>query len=699
MIKYEPKKVVEIPEIEFNRSVQGQYKTSVINPDGSAEREGDWSKNLILDCGLDKIAYMPWAQVFQFCVAGDQLSGSVTPATISDTELEKPAMMNSFYLPGSGNCGYNVYSSGDNRYLQLFRTFDFLAQKQNATITELGFKETPGAKKLFSRVVLDGNTAAGRPDPEVLRPGQFLRVKYELNVQLDPVAPSTTGLIPTGSDGNLPTISWSGTAASGDRHGLQHIGMVGIDHSGIATPVDDGGACNEPFAVGAVDFGPGFGYVNRWQNGEGVPNEFNTAYVYSGESGNAVDGWSGDLSYALKYPAVPSGVCIGYKQPTGTERLSDRPGPLLTLVDHQDFNRFINHEAITSSTFLGTDIHKNMSGIAGNGTTSNLVSGASGYWPWGDYLRYQQLQDFDTVYSLPGQQKTSYSSSFYGHSQLFNFSNNSLTYATVFKTPFFTQGPLTFVMRPVARYGIDNSMINWSAFGPYVGSDAGTSADTSSDITNMKYSPHHNLYAVELNAEYVSNNSSPNSNDINERAQYFNVTHFYAPNQNSNAGSYLTMDESVTTRGFDDASSSVFWGPWDMRGASCFLSTNTGTVQPFGSTGVAFDRSAGEDFYELPLRKAEYNAAQSGDSRTLTKFCFYDNAVGNTIENGQTVHPSWSTIGVGATTDWSINPVSMSGAARDNGYVYRLETPREKDNDHILKVSFKYTWTRNTGQL
>jgi len=662
MIKYQPKKVVEIPEIEFNRSVQGQYKTSVINPDGSAEREGDWNKNLILDCGLDKIAYMPWAQVFQFCVAGDQLSGSITPATISDTELEKPAMMNSFYLPGSGNCGYNVYSSGDSRYLQLFRTFDFLAQKQNATITELGFKETPGAKKLFSRVVLDGNTAAGRPDPEVLRPGQFLRVKYELNVQLDPVAPSTTGLIPTGSDGNLPTISWSGTAASGDRHGLQHIGMVGIDHSGIATPVDDGGACNEPFAVGAVDFGPGFGYVNRWQNGEGVPNEFNA-----------------------------SGTCIGYKQPTGTEKLSDRPGPLLTLVDHQDFNRFINHEAISSSTFLGTNIHKNMSGIAGNATTSNLVSGASGYWPWGDYLRFQQLQDFDTVYSLPGGQKTSYNSTSYGYSQMFAFTNNSDAYPNTFKTPFFTYGPLTFVMRPVARYGIDNSMINWTTFLVSDTNGYAPYGNTVSDTTHKKYSPHHDLYETELGSQYQTS--------MTKRAQYFNVTHFYAPNQNSNAGSYLTMDESVTTRGFATASSSVFWGPWDMRGASCFLSTNTGTVQPFGSTGVAFDRSAGEDFYELPLRKAEYNAAQSGDSRTLTKFCFYDNAVGNTVENGQTVHPSWSTVGVGATTDWSINPVTMSGAARDNGYVYRLETPREKDNDHILKVSFKYTWTRNTGQL
>ena len=246
-------------------------------------------------------------------------------------------------------------------------------------------------------------------------------------------------------------------------------------------------------------------------------------------------------------------------------------------------------------------------------------------------------------------------------------------------------------MRPVARYGIDNSMINWTAFSPYRSQDKGTDGNASSDSNSAAYSPHYNLYQTELGAQYKSN--------ISERAQYFNVTHFYAPNQNSNAGSYLTFDEQVTTRGFDDASSSVFWGPWDMRGASCFLSTNTGTVQPFGGTGVAFDRSSGENFYELPLRKAEYNVAQSGDSRTLTKFCFYDNAVGNTIENGQTVHPAWGTVGVGATTDWSVNPVSMSGAARDNGYVYRLETPREKDNDHILKVSFKYTWTRNTGQL
>ena len=665
-IRYEPKKVIEIPEIEFKRSVQGKYKTMVVNPDGSMEKEGDWHKNLILDCGLDKIAYMPWAQVFQFCVAGNQPSGAVTAATTGDTQLQKPKMMNSFYLPGSGNCGHTIHSSGDNRYLQLFRTFDFLAEKQNTAITELGFKETPGAKKLFSRVVLDGNTAAGRPDPEILRPGQFLRVKYELNVQLDPVAPNTTGLLPTGSDGNLPTISWSGSAASGDRHGLQHIGMVGIDTSGRAEPVDEGGCSNEPFSVGAVDFGPGFGFVNRWQNGRGVLTETGVG-----------------------------GTVLGYKQPTGSQRLSDRPGPLLTLTDYQDINRFVNHDAITGSGVLGVNTHKNMSGIGGISTTSNTISGASGYWPWGNYLHYQQLADFGSAYGT-----TSYAANItdddsngYGYTYMRFLGTSSDNYDANFQCPFFTYGPLQFVMRPVARYGIENSQVNWSIYQP--ANSYLTDGVATSNAGQADFNPNASLYGSELGLSVGSTSADTNS----KQAQYFNVSHFYKPDQNSAAGSYLTFDETVTTKGFSNANVSAKWDSWDMRGASCFLSTNTGAIQNFGATGVSYDRTSGESFYELPLRKAEYVTTQTGDSRTLTKFCFYDNAVGNSIENGTRQHAAWSTIGVGATTDWSINPITMSGAARDNGYVYRLATPRDKDNDHILKVSFKYTWTRNTGQL
>ena len=536
----------------------------------------------------------------------------------------------------------------------------------------LGFKETPGAKKLFSRVVLDGNTAAGRPDPEVLRPGQYLRVKYELNVQLDPINPSVSGLIPTGSDGDLPTISWSGSAASGDRHGLQHIRMLGINHSGVAEPVDAGGASNEPFSIGAVDFGPGFGYVNRWQNGENVFQETGA-----------------------------DATILGYKQPSGSQRLSDRPGPLLTLTDYQDVNRFINHDAITGSGVLGVNVHKNMSGVAGATTTSNTISGASGYWPWGNYLNYQQLSDFANAYGTNSHMSnfTSQDSSYYGYNLLKFLGTTTETYANSYQNPFFTNGPLSFVMRPVSRYGVENSQVNWSAFNAYDSSNVSNNfleeGVPSSSSSSRQYNPNHALFLTEMSVSAATSSQDPKS----KRAQYFNVDHFYQPDQNSAVGSYLTFDEKVTTKGFDNVNVSAKWDSWDLRGASCFLSTSTDPVQAFGATGVAYDRTTGENFYELPLRKAEYNTAQSGDSRTLTKFCFYDNAVGNSIENGSRVHDAWAAVGVGATTDWSINPITMSGAARDNGYVYRLATPRDKDNDHILKVSFKYTWTRNTGQL
>ena len=313
----------------------------------------------------------------------------------------------------------------------------------------------------------------------------------------------------------------------------------------------------------------------------------------------------------------------------------------------------------------------------------------------------QQLSDFATAYGTNSHMSnfTSQGSTYYGHNLLQFLGTANEAYANSYQAPFFTNGPLSFVMRPVSRYGVENSQVNWPVFGAY---DSSSSSNEyleegvpSSDASSRKYNPNYALYLTEMSVGATSTSQDNPS----KKAQYFNVDHFYQPDQNSAVGSYLTFDEKVTTKGFDNANKSAKWDSWDVRGASCFLSTHTGAIQNFGDTGVAYDRSAGENFYELPLRKAEYDTAQVGDSRTLTKFCFYDNAVGNSIENGTRVHDAWSTIGVGATTDWSINPATMSGAARDNGYVYRLETPRDKDNDHILKVSFKYTWTRNTGQL
>ena len=43
---------------------------------------------------------------------------------------------------------------------------------------------------------------------------------------------------------------------------------------------------------------------------------------------------------------------------------------------------------------------------------------------------------------------------------------------------------------------------------------------------------------------------SAHDSDLTKYTQYFNVADFYAPDQNSSVGSYLTFDEDVTTRGF-----------------------------------------------------------------------------------------------------------------------------------------------------
>ena len=253
-------------------------------------------------------------------------------------------------------------------------------------------------------------------------------------------------------------------------------------------------------------------------------------------------------------------------------------------------------------------------------------------------------------------------------------------------------------MTPVSKYGSQFLYNNWALFTPSSTSYP-TDGNTAESVGSAQFSHLHHLFSEEIGEHHGFNDGSNFGGKINKYTQYFNVTDFFDPAENSSVGSYLNFDEKVVTRGYSSAGRSVPWDSWNLRGASCFLTTHTGLVAPFGQTGVAFDRSAGEDFYELPLRKDPYNQYQTGDTRELYKFCFFDNAVANSVENSVRIHEPWKMVGVGATTDWSINPLTMSGAARDNGYVYRLDTPRDKDNDHILKVSFKYTWTRNTGQL
>lgn len=235
-------------EVRQHRRVRGFYKVKVMDSYNRVAHETDWKENLILNTGLDKLAHMPWGQVAQFCVCGDKVNPATPAAT--DWMLQSPYAISMFYLLGSGACG----ASRSGNVLKIRRTHDFYKFMTNKAITELGWKESPAATTLFSRVVLN--------PAQRVRAGQFLRIEYELNIELNPQASAAPNPVPT-------ITGW--TTSSNDRESLQLIGMAGVDpNTGMVNAFDAGGWCNEIFAPGGRSFGPGFGFVNRWKNGKAV---------------------------------------------------------------------------------------------------------------------------------------------------------------------------------------------------------------------------------------------------------------------------------------------------------------------------------------------------------------------------------------------------------------------------------------------
>ena len=602
MANYKPKKIIELPKINIHRSARGRYNAMAIDAsDGSIKKETGWKPNLILDSGLKKIAYMPWAQVFQFCVAGKGAGTSAPNQT--DVGLVDPVMMNSFYLEGPANCGFKIYKDGDDAYLKLFRTFDFLKQYEDITINELGFKETPGAQELFSRITMTGGTNSAEAI-DILA-GQFLRVRYELNIKLTP-----SPYVP-----NAFTSTDNGFNVSGN-HSIQLVGMGGIDSYGRVTPVDGGGFCNEPFSYGSVDFGPSWGFVNRWQNGDGIQRETKTKTVivrdtYASSVNNAdvkkikidpatdyfyvnetiafssrqfllvseVSRGDTEISGILTGGNLSSGstgTCteiIGYKQPDygGGERLSDVPGPFRSLYNYQDFNKFLNEDCIknkkaTDASGVEFDllVYRPESlylepNIDEDGNDSNYTpavpdvdsGGPKGYWPWGNFVPLKMYTNFARLYGLSVSVTDSTRSYTGWRSTFVNLSDS--TYDNFYESPSFTSSPLSYVMRPVSLYDPE-----------------GMGASSSANYGGGIYTSH-----------------------------YFHLQkHFYDPNQNSSVGSYLTETENIVTQPNPYVGQKTigrFWQPWYVRGASCFLSNNNEEIAVWDSErprGKAFDRTA-----------------------------------------------------------------------------------------------------------
>ena len=637
--------------INVHRTVKGFYKASIMEPDAtgniSEAFSTGWKPNTILDSGLDKIAYMPWAQTFQFCLIGDYPYSGSDPATasVNETMLKHPTRINAFYLPGQGNCGHIISGST----VRLFRTFDFYKEFDNVTYTEVGFKETPAASTLFSKIRFDPTMS--------LHAGQFMRVAYELRVNLNPATSSAGGTAPN------PFPEFTGwTSGSLDREALQKVGLCGIDSgSGLATPIDEGGFCNEPFAPGQLSFGPGYGFVNRYHNGKNV--NYYPSNSLSGSSGvyeinpfkavGPLQEFSIGAGFGNIYQALDLGISASNVLDGGSHSGSFCCPGAATFLPR---NYFTSDFIYGSYTMMGkTDIYAQFNWVsltssAGRyvNVTSSAVDGitiSDTAWYYDSSTNaFPRLDNLWTPYC-----KLATLSSINGFPvySAYSSSNTALFTDWFYDVGLQTSGSLGYPKYP-GSLAVPGGNATASAYEPAVGTLLGKSLTT--NTTKITRIPR----------------SFPLWDDWNPFIPTASL--IYPLNKVSNEF---------------------------VRGSSVFLSTHTGSAGVFtASVDRSSNTSSKVYSVELPMTITPYITG----SFFRDKFIIFTNLLGNNEDIPNTYwsgssYPAWRSVGVGPTS-LNINPSTMNDASKYNGYVYVFQDPQIKNKEYSLKMTFRYSWGR-----
>lgn len=654
-------------EKEVATKVQGRYKTRVFDSNNQLVREQkDWAPNLILNSGLDKIAYMPWANVFQFAVNGTGTTptkiDTATTATQGGTTVtiqSGPYQFTSdivgklIYWPGVDKYAnvlafidnttvtvdvdqnvsgalfyvYNVdqtalaqpysmhcrYVPGEGlcgttiegNTIRLLRTYDFYMEKSPVLITEVGFKDQPASPKLFSRVVLQ--------EPQFLAAGQYFQISYELAVTLEPGTPTVRTVEVSGWPIS-PSTSVEGTEM------IQSLGMAVIDLSGVTVPYDMSFLCNEPFAPGTWCMGPEYGYTNRWQNGLGEPTknygalsaspfEYNrnfVEYYLNSDSGSYIPRVSA---------ATINGVTTNVASALFLEYNVDSIWPQQLIALSSEYMTPVvsvppqwgkmNNTVNTVNVSFTPEMSANI-GANFSWTNVNINPGI------GEDDRYKYILKFDTVYVY------------------------SLSSVLVGKTIIQS---VPDALSPVwDSYGnTPASAIQLSAWSEIARTTNYTSGMTFQTTSYSWLMPPYDPFVTFPNPVHKAEFTWPS------------WTHTFSP---SASGLLVT-------------------------GSSVFMSTTSAAPASFGTS---VDRSLIN--YEIPLTLVPY---VTGSCERLKKATFLTN-----YANGS----NWYTIGVGPT-DTSINVNDRVSAAKYNGYVYVFNEPQTKFDTHILNVFFKYSWRRD----
>ena len=630
--------------INVHRTVKGFYKASIMEPDASGTINEafstGWKPNTILNSGLDKIAYMPWAQTFQFCLIGNYPYSGSDPATASysETMLKAPKKIHAFYLPGQGNCGHVISGST----VRLFRTFDFYKETDNVNYTEVGFKETPAATTLFSKIRFDPTMS--------LHAGQFMRVSYELRVNLNPATASAGGVSPS------PFPSFTGwTTGSLDKEAIQKVGLCGIDtKTGLSTPIDEGGFCNEPFAPGQLSFGPAFGFVNRYYNGSNVNYYQSASSTYEPNPFKAVGPLQEfDVGYANIFQILDAGISQSLINNGGAYSGSFQVPGISTYLPRNYFtpdliyggSRVMGGTAIYS-TFTYPQPEAN-GRYTGSSVSISAVEGISSsftafYFETGSG-KFPKLDNLWTPYSKIASETST------GTTPAYNaFKNNSNLFNDIFYDPSMqTNGSLSYPLYPSSLAG------------------------PGGNGTGSVYEPSVGVFFGKMKAENNTKNLK-----IPSSFPYWDDWNPYTP-----TGSFPSPINQV---------SNLY-----VRGSSVFLSTHTGSATFFSASVDRSSNTGTKVFsFELPLSIAPYSTG----SYFRDKYAIFSNANANNIDIPSAYWPgasapAWKTIGIGPTS-LNINPETMTDSAKYNGYVYVLENDQTKDKDYSLKVVFRYSWNR-----
>lgn len=212
-----------------NYSLKGFYSWEIVE-NGVVVNSEPTHNNLILSQGIDYVAQRSFVENILYCAIGEGssppilsdtgLSGEVDRTGNVDDEVATPCITQ---LTG------NVYS--------LTKTFKFGVRASPVNIGTIGWSySSSSGNNLFSKALIIKN---GLPDVITLGVGQYLRVRYTLQITISPASAQV-------GDANITELAAPG------QYMIQRIGLRSITSNGSLSYYDAGNDCNEPSAQSEV---------------------------------------------------------------------------------------------------------------------------------------------------------------------------------------------------------------------------------------------------------------------------------------------------------------------------------------------------------------------------------------------------------------------------------------------------------------